>query len=183
MSQSLSFEFYLNDTWRNSTIIYDSSLTMRVRRTMTLEGSSSHQILTPGENRAFVLKALLEWPEAAWSLIGFWSKRRKIRKSAKVGEHFLGQPTHRSTMTAGICTSCTGLFPSFSAWVRFSICPRITDICFSNSPRSKPLSCLNSSRRSLHISSTKFWSDSRGKTRSLISWLNGAFACGSHAQW
>lgn len=106
-------------------------------------------------------------------------------KRSKISSKFLPQVkcTHRSTMTAGICTSCTGLLPSFKAWVRFRIWPRITDICFSNSPRSKPLSCLKSSSKSLHKSSTKFKSERDGSTRSLISWLNGTLACGNQAQW
>lgn len=49
--------------------------------------------------------------------------------------------TYRSTRTAGICTSCTGLLRSFSAWVRFRIWPRITAICLSNAFLLKPLSC------------------------------------------
>ena len=50
------------------------------------------------------------------------------------------EPTHLSTKTLGICTSCSGLLPSFRAWDRFRICPRSTDICFSNMERSYPLS-------------------------------------------
>ncbi len=49
-------------------------------------------------------------------------------------------PSHLSTTTTGICTSCSGDFPSLRAWVRLRICPRITDICFSKRWRSKPLS-------------------------------------------
>lgn len=49
-----------------------------------------------------------------------------------------------STTTAGICTNWTGDLPSFNACVRFSIWPRITDICLSNRCLSNPLSCCNS---------------------------------------
>merc|ERR1719410_764495 len=45
-------------------------------------------------------------------------------------------PLDLSTKTLGICTSCSGLLPSFRAWDRFRICPRSTDICFSNMERS-----------------------------------------------
>ena len=136
--------------------------------------------LTPWENRTFVHKLLFEWVEAWWALINLGSKKWQkqfIRYKGFQFEYYL------STMTAGICTSCTGLFPSFKACVKFKICPLITDICFSNNPRSKPLSCRNNSKRSLHKSSTKFKSESNGKTKSLISWLKGIFACGSQAQW
>ncbi len=88
-----------------------------------------------------------------------------------------------STVTHGICTNCNGVLLSFNAWTKFKICPLITDICFSNVFLSKPLSFLNKSYNSLHSSRTKFMSDSLFKIKSLDSWENGIFACGSQAQW
>lgn len=46
-------------------------------------------------------------------------------------------------MTAGICTSCTGLLESFKACCKLRICPLITLICLSKWCRSKPLSCCS----------------------------------------
>lgn len=51
-----------------------------------------------------------------------------------------------STITAGICTNCTGLLASFKACCRFKIWPRITLICLSKWCRSKPLSCYGNRR-------------------------------------
>ncbi|TNN56134.1 hypothetical protein EYF80_033684 [Liparis tanakae] len=62
----------------------------------------------------------------------------------------------RSTTTRGICTSWMGLFPSFSAWVRFNT--------------------LGGEERGSQRSWTKFMSDRRDSTRSLVSWEKATLA-------
>lgn len=87
-----------------------------------------------------------------------------------------------STITGGVWTNRSGLFPSFKTCVRFKICPRITAICLWNWPLSNPGSFLKSSYRSSSRSLTKFGSEIFGRISSLISWEKGTLACGSHAQ-
>jgi hypothetical protein len=98
-----------------------------------------------------------------------------------------------------ICDLEFRIFEKYETWERFRICPRITDICFSNMCRSKPLSCWKSRKNTaltdyrfkntvgvrkvqrtlkrLYISSqsswTKFMSESLSSTRSRVVAENG----------